>query len=121
MQSSIYHQLAKADGVSLEPSTGDPKAFSIGGLSGDYRRIIYRPANLQWKLIQYSDPNEPLTLSELEALAGAAPPQQQGMLLNSHLWLSMSPQQSPLKITPNTSPQHNVCSGKPFCFLMPMS
>ena len=82
IQGSIYHQLAAADGVTLD-TAGSSKAFCICGLTGDYRRIIHRPKDLEWKLIQYSDANEPLALSELEILAGTALPeaQAQGVVL----------------------------------------
>lgn len=83
MQGSIYHQLAAADSVNLDAEAGGSKAFSISGLTGDYRRIIHRPKDLEWKFIHYSDANEPLALSELEELTGITLPetQQQGMVL----------------------------------------
>ncbi len=76
LQGSIYHQLAAADSVDLEPpstSTGSSsgnQAFSLHALSGDYRRIVHKPQGLTWKLLEYSDPDDPLALSELERLAG---------------------------------------------------
>ena len=90
LQNSIYHQLAAADSIHLDSptttslngkndsnssssKTGD-QAFSLNALSGDYRRVIHKPEQLSWKLLDYSDPDEPLALSELERLAGGQEP-----------------------------------------------
>jgi len=69
--------LAAADNVSLEPAskTSDSnQAFSLHALSGDYRRIVVKPQDLTWKLLEYSNPDEPLALSELEKLSGDKEP-----------------------------------------------
>ncbi|KAL0052217.1 hypothetical protein WJX82_010083 [Trebouxia sp. C0006] len=76
-QGSIYHRLAAADDVSLEPastSSDTNQAFSLHALSGDYRRIVVKPQGFTWKLLEYSDPNEPLALSELEKVSGDKEP-----------------------------------------------
>ncbi|KAL0027136.1 hypothetical protein WJX79_009492 [Trebouxia sp. C0005] len=76
-QGSIYHRLAAADNVSLEPAcatSDNSQAFSLHGLSGDYRRIVVKPQGLTWKLLDYSDPDEPLAVSELEKLCGDKEP-----------------------------------------------
>ncbi len=77
LQGSIYHRLAAADDVSLEPvstSSDTNQAFSLHALSGDYRRIVVKPQGFTWKLLEYSDPNEPLALSELEKVSGDKEP-----------------------------------------------
>lgn len=75
MQESIYESLAAADHVNLGPGTSKSnQAFSIHGLTGDYRRIVHKPEGLHWKVLEYSDPNEPLAVSELERLSGAKEP-----------------------------------------------
>ena len=76
-QASIYHRLAAADDVSLEPastSSDNNQAFCLHALSGDYRRIVVKPQGLTWKLLEYSNPDEPLALSELEKLSGDKEP-----------------------------------------------
>jgi len=77
LQGSIYHRLAAADDVSLEPASANSdntQAFSLHALSGDYRRIVVKPQGLTWKLLEYSNPDEPLALSELEKLSGDKEP-----------------------------------------------
>ena len=77
LQGSIYHRLAAGDNVSLEPacaSSDNKQAFSLHALSGDYRRIVVKPQGLTWKLLEYSNPDEPLALSELEKLSGGKEP-----------------------------------------------
>ena len=97
LQDGIYHQLAAADGVHLDSpkhtslaqnngnnssSKAGDQAFSLNALSGDYRRVIHKPEQLTWKLLEYSDPDEPLALSELERLAGGKEPKVlQGMIV----------------------------------------
>ena len=87
-QGNIYQELAAADKVSLNPpatggdgtTTGSSnngqasQAFSLQALSGDYRRIVHKPEDLKWKLLEYNDPDEPLALSELEILSGGKQP-----------------------------------------------
>ncbi|DBB03074.1 TPA: hypothetical protein ACH3X1_013389 [Trebouxia sp. C0004] len=76
-QNSIYHRLAAADNVSLEPASAmsdNNQAFSLHALSGDYRRIVVKPQGLTWKLLEYSNPDEPLAVSELEQLSGDKEP-----------------------------------------------
>ena len=82
MQGSTYHRLATADNISLDPpftsnsntNSNSSQAFSLHALSGDYRRILHKPQGLTWKLLEYSDPDEPLALSELEKLSGGKEP-----------------------------------------------
>lgn len=75
MQESIYESLAAPDNVDLGPGTSKSnQAFSIHALTGDYRRIVHKPEGLHWKLLEYSHPDEPLAVSELERLSGAKAP-----------------------------------------------
>lgn len=77
MQETIYDRLAAADNISLKSgnsSSSSSQAFSIQALTGDYRRIVHKPQDLLWKILEYADPDQPLALSELERLAGAQEP-----------------------------------------------
>lgn len=75
MQNSIYESLAAADHITLGPATNKSnQAFSIHALTGDYRRIVHKPEGLRWKVLEYSDPDEPLAVSELERLSGMKEP-----------------------------------------------
>lgn len=75
MQETIYESLAAADHISLGSGTNKSnQAFSIHALTGDYRRIVHKPEALHWKVLEYSDPDEPLALSELERLSGVKEP-----------------------------------------------
>ena len=87
-QGDIYQELAAADNVTLNPPGNNGagsnasssisgkagQAFSIQALSGDYRRIVHKPEQLQSKLLEYNHPDEPLALSELEKLSGGKQP-----------------------------------------------
>lgn len=75
LQESVYESLAAADNINLGPDTStSSQAFSIHALTGDYRRIVHKPAGLHWKVLEYSDPDEPLAVSELEKLSGMKEP-----------------------------------------------
>ena len=75
MQESIYQSLAAADHINLGPGTNKSnQAFSIHALTGDYRRIVHKPEGLHWRVLEYSDPDEPLALSELERLSSMKEP-----------------------------------------------
>lgn len=72
---SIYDRLAAADNINIKSGhTNSNQAFSIQALTGDYRRIVHKPQGLQWKVLEYADPDQPLALSELERLAGGKEP-----------------------------------------------
>ena len=74
MQNSIYDALAAADHINFGPGTKSNQAFSIHALTGDYRRIVHKPEGLHWKILEYSDPDEPLAVSELDRLSGVKEP-----------------------------------------------
>ncbi|KAI8850954.1 P-loop containing nucleoside triphosphate hydrolase protein [Chytridium lagenaria] len=42
-------------------------------LAGDYRRVITRPKNVNWKTLRYNDIGVPLTLTDVDELLGNAP------------------------------------------------
>ena len=71
----MYTDLAAKDGISLTSAPHKHRDFSLASMSGDYRRVLYRPSDLAWRLLAYSDPDEPLTQTDLERLEGATPPQ----------------------------------------------
>lgn len=75
MQESIYDRLAATDNIDIKSgNTNSNQAFSIQALTGDYRRIVHKPQGLQWKVLEYADPDQPLALSELEQMAGGKEP-----------------------------------------------
>ena len=71
----VYTEVAARDGVSLTSAPHKHKDFSLLAMSGGYRRVLHRPADMAWRLLSYSDPDEPLAQTDVERLQGAAPPQ----------------------------------------------
>jgi tRNA pseudouridine13 synthase len=64
-------QVADQHGVQLGRSQHSVKELSLAGLSGDYRRIIHRPRDLEWRIMRYSDPLEDgLVTTDYEELVG---------------------------------------------------
>ncbi|KAJ1558389.1 multisubstrate pseudouridine synthase 7, partial [Cladochytrium tenue] len=43
-------------------------------LAGDYRRLVQKPSNVSWRTLRYTDPNTPLTLTDLDRVRSAAEP-----------------------------------------------
>ncbi|KAJ3229866.1 hypothetical protein HDU81_004952 [Chytriomyces hyalinus] len=43
-------------------------------LAGDYRRVLIRPKNVSWKLLQYDDPHIPLSRTDLDIINGVPEP-----------------------------------------------
>ena len=70
----MYSDLAAKDGISLTSAPHKHRDFSLASMAGDYRRVLHRPSDLAWRLLAYSDPDEPLTQTDLQRLEGAAPP-----------------------------------------------
>ena len=60
-------ELAK-DGLDIESfGSGSNQKYT---LTGDYRKIVGRAKDLEWKVLKYDDPRETLTPSEVDKLAG---------------------------------------------------
>ncbi|BDA41229.1 Multisubstrate pseudouridine synthase 7 [Coccomyxa sp. Obi] len=70
----VYRDLAAEDGISLDSAPHGVRDFSLTALPGGYRRLLHRPRDLNWRLLRYSDPDEPLAHSTLDRLAGVPPP-----------------------------------------------
>lgn len=66
----LFHKLAEEDGISLEDSPHKVKMFSITSLTGAYRRIIQKPQDVTWKVLQYSNEDEDLTETDADKLRG---------------------------------------------------
>ncbi|XP_011621650.1 multisubstrate pseudouridine synthase 7 isoform X1 [Amborella trichopoda] len=69
----VYHDLAKKDGITLMESSHNVKEFSITKMTGGYRRILQRPLDFEWELLEYTDVNIPLTETDLDVLAKSKP------------------------------------------------
>jgi tRNA pseudouridine13 synthase len=70
----VYRDVAAADGVELERAVHGVAEFSLARLPGAYRHLVHRPADLQYQVLRYDDPNAELASTELEALQGRPPP-----------------------------------------------
>uniref|UniRef100_A0A3Q3VJM3 Pseudouridylate synthase 7 homolog n=1 Tax=Mola mola TaxID=94237 RepID=A0A3Q3VJM3_MOLML len=66
-----YGELLSADGLDIDNMRHKVKDYS---LAGAYRRIIIRPADVSWEIIQYDDPRIPLVHSDYEKLENKPPP-----------------------------------------------
>lgn len=49
--------------------------FRDFSLSGDYRHIVVKPEDVEWKLFRYNDVNIPLALSDLDKMSNKPEPQ----------------------------------------------
>jgi hypothetical protein len=61
----VYQEAAQADGVCLKEGTHGARDFSIRTLPGTYRRILYKPDDLTWRLLAYRDPDQDLVPSDV--------------------------------------------------------
>ncbi|KAK9809841.1 hypothetical protein WJX72_000220 [[Myrmecia] bisecta] len=64
---AVYGAKAKEHGVSLDSVVHAQREYSLLSLPGDYRRVLHKPRDLEWKLLQYSNALEALAATELEA------------------------------------------------------
>ena len=64
----MYHEIAKADDMSLTESSHRVKDFSIEKLSGDYRTVIGRVTHFDHEIVPYDEEYEPLILSDFDLL-----------------------------------------------------
>lgn len=67
----VYHDLCAGDGLSLtEPASHKVKDYCLASMPGAYRQLAVRPPDLTWQLLQYSQPDAPLAISELDRACG---------------------------------------------------
>ena len=63
----VYQDLCSQDGLSLrDPSPHGIREYSLSLMPGTYRRLLVRPADLSWQLLQYSDADTPLAVTALD-------------------------------------------------------
>ena len=62
---------SQRDGI---PSDSAPHGVRDFSLTGGHRWLLHRPRDLNWRLLCYSDPGEPLAHSTLDWLSGIPPP-----------------------------------------------
>ncbi len=70
----VYAEAAARLGVDLAAAPHAQRDFSLSSLPGGYRLLLHRPADLQFRLLQYVDPDQTLAATDLDALRGTAPP-----------------------------------------------
>ncbi|GAB4822214.1 hypothetical protein N2152v2_009260 [Parachlorella kessleri] len=74
----VYSQVGQQDGISLSESPNSTREFMLTGLPGDYRRVMHFPADLQYELLRYDDPDQELAGTDLQSWrAGSCHPQPQ--------------------------------------------
>uniref|UniRef100_A0A7N8XMK1 Pseudouridylate synthase 7 homolog n=1 Tax=Mastacembelus armatus TaxID=205130 RepID=A0A7N8XMK1_9TELE len=66
-----YRELLSADGLDIDNMRHKVKDYS---LAGAYRRIIIRPSDVSWKVIQYDDPRISLVHTDFEKLENKPAP-----------------------------------------------
>ncbi|XP_038054168.1 pseudouridylate synthase 7 homolog isoform X2 [Patiria miniata] len=65
-----YQELLHSDGLDIKKMRHQIKDFS---LSGTYRKMLVKPANVSWSVVPYSDATIPLVQSDLDRLEGKEP------------------------------------------------
>ncbi|KAM6437541.1 pseudouridylate synthase 7 homolog isoform 1-T2 [Liasis olivaceus] len=65
-----YKEMLAADNLDINNMKHKIRDYS---LSGAYRKIIIRPQNVSWELIEYDDPKIPLFTTDLDKLEGKLP------------------------------------------------
>uniref|UniRef100_A0A3Q1IZN8 Pseudouridylate synthase 7 homolog n=1 Tax=Anabas testudineus TaxID=64144 RepID=A0A3Q1IZN8_ANATE len=66
-----YRELLAADGLDIDNMRHKVKDYS---LAGAYRRVIIRPSDVSWEVIQYDDPRISLVHSDFEKLESKPAP-----------------------------------------------
>lgn len=64
----VYESEAQKLGIDLKQCSHNVHDFSFKSLPGDYRRLLVRPKQLSWKLILYSDLQQDLAFTDLDAV-----------------------------------------------------
>ena len=80
----VYRREAEQLGLVLGESSHDLKEFSFKSLPGDYRRILVRPKELSWKLLLYSDLQQDLAYTDLDAILAKPKPDAQELPAGIH-------------------------------------
>ncbi|XP_070611214.1 pseudouridylate synthase 7 homolog isoform X2 [Erythrolamprus reginae] len=65
-----YKEMLASDNLDINNMKHKIRDYS---LSGAYRKIIIRPQNVSWELIEYGDPKIPLFTTDLDKLEGRTP------------------------------------------------
>ncbi|XP_043083526.1 pseudouridylate synthase 7 homolog isoform X2 [Puntigrus tetrazona] len=66
-----YRDMMSADDLDIDNMRHKVRDYS---LAGAYRRILIRPRDVSWELIQYNDPRVPLVHTDVEKLENAPAP-----------------------------------------------
>ncbi|XP_051545325.1 pseudouridylate synthase 7 homolog isoform X2 [Myxocyprinus asiaticus] len=66
-----YRQMMTADHLDIDNMRHKVRDYS---LAGAYRRVVIRPSDVSWELIQYDDPRVPLVHTDVEKLENQAAP-----------------------------------------------
>ncbi|KAG1929645.1 pseudouridylate synthase [Pimephales promelas] len=66
-----YGEMLSADDLDIQNMRHKVRDYS---LAGAYRKLLIRPSDVSWELIQYDDPRVPLVLSDVEKLENAPAP-----------------------------------------------
>lgn len=61
-------------GISLLESGHNVRDFSFKSLPGDYRRLLIRPKQLDWKLLLYKTLDQDLAHTDLDVILGNPKP-----------------------------------------------
>lgn len=70
----VYAEAAARLGVDLAAAPHAQRHFSLAAAPGGFRRLLHRPAELAFRLLQYGDPDQVLAATDLDKLRGTAPP-----------------------------------------------
>ena len=70
----MYAEAAARLGVDLAAAPHAQRQFSLAAAPGGFRRLLHRPADLAFRLLQYGDPDQVLAATDLDKLRGTAPP-----------------------------------------------
>ncbi|XP_055011844.1 pseudouridylate synthase 7 homolog, partial [Boleophthalmus pectinirostris] len=68
---SGYREMLEADGLDIDNMRHKIKDYS---LAGAYRRVVIRPTDVSWEVIQYDDPRVPLVHTDVEKLENKTAP-----------------------------------------------
>ncbi|XP_016309204.1 pseudouridylate synthase 7 homolog [Sinocyclocheilus anshuiensis] len=66
-----YRDMLSADDLDIDSMRHKVRDYS---LAGAYRRILTRPSDVSWELIQYDDPRVPLVHTDVVKLENAPAP-----------------------------------------------
>lgn len=64
----MYQTEAEKHGITLGETSHEVRDFSFKTLPGDYRRLLVRPEQLSWKLLLYTELQQDLAYTDLDAV-----------------------------------------------------